>query len=76
MATPSKSDTALGTVLREERERQDISQESLAHAAGMTVGALGRVERSQTDPAWSTVTAIARALKLSLQELGRRIDAI
>jgi transcriptional regulator with XRE-family HTH domain len=70
----STPDTLVGEVLRAERERQNRSQESVAHDAGVTTGTLGRVERGNSDTSWSTVTRIADALGLSLEELGRRID--
>lgn len=70
----SGPDPALGDVLRQERERQERSQESLAHDAGLTTIAVGNLERGDSDPHWSTVRAIVKALGLSHQELGRRLD--
>lgn len=74
MANPSGTDAALGDVLRAERERQDRSQESLAHDAGLTTIAVGNIERGDSDPHWSTVRRIVDALGLSMQELGKRLD--
>jgi len=67
-------DSVVGEVLRLERDRQERSQEDVAHDAGVTTGTLGRAERGDADTAWSTVSAIAAALGLSLQELGKRVD--
>jgi transcriptional regulator with XRE-family HTH domain len=73
---PAKNpDPDLAAVLREMRESRGRSQEAVAHEAGMTVGALGRIERAQADPAWSRVSDIAAALGISLADLGARIDS-
>jgi predicted transcriptional regulator len=74
VANPSGTDRVLGDVLRAQRERQDRSQESLAHDAGLTTIAVGNIERGDSDPHWSTVRRIVTALGLSMQELGKRLD--
>ena len=71
---PSNPDPALGAVLREERERQGRSQEGLAHDAGLTTNALSRIELGQSDPSFSTVTRIAKALGMSRAELMQRVE--
>lgn len=65
---------ALGAALREERERQGHSQEGLAHDAGLTTNALARIELGQSDPSFSTVTRIAKALGVSRAELMQRVE--
>jgi transcriptional regulator with XRE-family HTH domain len=71
---PSNPDPALGAALREERERQGRSQEGLAHDAGLTTNALARIELGQSDPSFSTVTRIAKALGITRAELMRRVE--
>jgi transcriptional regulator with XRE-family HTH domain len=56
------------------RERDGRSQEALAHDARLTVAAMARVERAQTNPTWTTVLRIADALGVSLAQLGRAVD--
>lgn len=73
VARPS-ADPALADVLRTERERQQRSQESLAHDAGLTTIAIGNIERADSDPHWSTVRRVVDALGLSQAEFGRRLD--
>jgi DNA-binding XRE family transcriptional regulator len=51
-----------------------MTQEEVAHAADLTLGAYGRIERSEVAPAWPTVRAIARALGISMKELGTEVD--
>jgi transcriptional regulator with XRE-family HTH domain len=53
-------------VFRGLRERGNLSQETVAHGAGLTVSAYARIERGEANPTWTTVTQIARALDVSL----------
>ncbi len=66
MPKPSKRDCALAIVLRRLREQRGQSQEQLGYRAGLTAGALARIELAQSAPAWATVLDIAQALELSL----------
>jgi len=70
----SEVDAALGEVLRALREKHGLSQEALAHEAGLTTGSLARIERGQANPTWTTVRAITRALGVSMAALGGAID--
>ena len=74
MARSLPPDPALGRALRELREERGMSQEAVAHAADLTLGAYGRIERSDVAPAWTTVRAIARALDISVEQLGTAVD--
>jgi transcriptional regulator with XRE-family HTH domain len=74
MPPASVPDPALASALRALREAQGRSQESVAHDAGLTVAAFGRIERGQADPAWTSVMKIARVLGVTVAELGREID--
>ena len=74
VARPSSPDPRLAHVLRELRERADLSQETIAHKAGLTVSAYARIERGEANPTWTTVTQIAAALDVTLAELGKAID--
>jgi transcriptional regulator with XRE-family HTH domain len=46
-----------------------MTQEALAHAAGVTVGHLSMIERGHSNPTWATVKAISVALDASMLEL-------
>jgi transcriptional regulator with XRE-family HTH domain len=74
VARPSSPDRRLAHVLRDLRERGDLSQETIAHKAGLTVSAYARIERGEANPTWTTVTKIAKALDVSLAQLGDAID--
>ncbi|HLI31216.1 MAG TPA: helix-turn-helix transcriptional regulator [Solirubrobacteraceae bacterium] len=72
---PGEPDKALGAVIRRAREAKGDSQEALAFHAGITTGTLQRLELGHSDPAWSTVRAVARALDLSLRELAAAVES-
>jgi transcriptional regulator with XRE-family HTH domain len=72
MARREKPRVALGRAIRELRLEHDLTQEALAHVAGITVGHLSKIERGQSNPTWETVTGIAAGLGLSMADLAKR----
>lgn len=68
MARPDQPQRALGAAVRELREKRGISQEDLAHEAGITTSTVSLIERGRSNPTWSTVKNLARALNVSLAE--------
>lgn len=60
---------ALGEAIRQLRTRLRLSQEDLAHRAGVTTGTLSVIERGRSNPAWGTVKGIASALDVTIAEL-------
>jgi len=68
-------DPALASVLRRLRHDRGLTLEGLAHAAGLTTTTLVRIEGEQTNPTWTTVRRLARALNTSMRELGELVDA-
>jgi transcriptional regulator with XRE-family HTH domain len=71
---PGDIDADLARALRALREQRGRSQEALAHEAGLTLRTLQRIERAQSNPTWSTVRRLARALGVSLTELAGTIE--
>ena len=65
---------ALGKAIRQLRDKRGMTQEALAHAAGVTVGHLSMIERGHSNPTWATVKAIAAALETSMIEISRLAD--
>ncbi len=76
MARSLPPDPSLGTVLRQLRIERDLSQEGVSHAANITLGAYGKIERNEVAPAWATVRAIANGLGISMKELGAAVDEL
>lgn len=62
---------ALGKAIRQLRDERKMTQEALAHAAGITVGHLSTIERGHSNPTWATVKAISAALDVSMVELAK-----
>ncbi|HEY6160647.1 MAG TPA: helix-turn-helix transcriptional regulator [Bacteroidia bacterium] len=60
---------AFGSRLRQVRKERKMSQEELAHLAGIAVSQVGRIERGVLNPSISTLFAIARALEVEPKEL-------
>jgi transcriptional regulator with XRE-family HTH domain len=74
MARSLPPDPDLGLALRRLRDERKMTQESVSHAADLTLGAYGRIERSEVAPSWPTVRAIARGLGISMKDLGAAVD--
>jgi DNA-binding XRE family transcriptional regulator len=55
--------------LRALRTKQHLSMEQLAVAAGLSASAIGGIERKVRTPNLSTLEAIAKALKCTVEEL-------
>lgn len=65
---------ALGTAIRELRDKKGMTQEAVAQSAGITVAHLSGIERGQANPSWGAVSSIADALGSSMAEVGRIAD--
>jgi transcriptional regulator with XRE-family HTH domain len=60
----------LGPRVRERRTALGLSQENLAHQAGVSLNAVHKLEAGRiTDPHFSTLSGIARALDMTVAEL-------
>jgi transcriptional regulator with XRE-family HTH domain len=62
---------ALGKAIRQLRQERKMTQEALAHAAGVTVSHLSTIERGHSNPSWATVKGIAAALDVNIAELAK-----
>lgn len=76
MSKPAEPDQALGVVVRRLRRRAGLGQQELAAGAGVTVSALSRIERGVSNPTWTTVRAIARTLRVELDEMGAAVEMV
>lgn len=73
LESPSR---ALATVIRQLREDRGVTQEDLAHEAGITTGTLSKIERGLANPSWTTVERIARALGTSVARLAASAESL
>lgn len=60
---------AFGAAVRQARTEQSISQEELAHRAGLDRSYLSSIERGAQNPGLIAVSRIARALDLPIAHL-------
>ena len=65
---------ALGEAIRQLRHKRGLTQEDLAHHAGVTTGTLSLIERGEANPTWGTVQRVASALDVSMGTLGKLVD--
>jgi transcriptional regulator with XRE-family HTH domain len=68
------SRAALGIAVRHFRAERELTQEALAHKAGITVGHLSKIERGHANPTWLTLQAIAAALGISTSRLAEQAE--
>jgi transcriptional regulator with XRE-family HTH domain len=62
----------IGTRLREERERQRISQRELARRLGLSASLISQIESGQSKPSVSTLYGIVTELGVSVDSVFRR----
>lgn len=70
----TKLQKAFGTILRDLRLKQDLSQEALADAAELDRTFISLLERGQRQPSLSTLFALSEVLAVRPSELVRRIE--
>lgn len=68
MARPkAKNDPNLGALIRKRRKQLDLTLQALCDDAGLSVGYLSQVERSQATPSLGTLAQIAQGLDVGLE---------
>jgi transcriptional regulator with XRE-family HTH domain len=72
MAPSQRPQRALGKAIRQLREETGLTQEAVAHKAGVTAATYGLIERGQSNPTWATLTDIADALGASMVDIANR----
>lgn len=63
---------SLGREIRKARIDKGWKQKELKEATGLSQKYLSEIERDAVDPRWSIVRRIARALDVSLDQLGKQ----
>lgn len=61
--------SAVGPKIRELREAAKLTQEDLAHEAGISTSTLSRIERGNYRPRLDTLGKLAQALKVPVAKL-------
>jgi len=71
MAPSEQPQPAIGRAIRQVRGKRGLTQEAVAHDAGITTATLGVIERGLSNPPWATVKSIGAALDVSIGELAK-----
>lgn len=66
----------LGQAVQELREEKGLKKEEFALAAGVDVAHLSRAQNHGRNFTWETLTAIAKALDVSISELVLRAESV
>lgn len=74
MRTASPQLLAFGRTLRKARRDRDLSQEALAHEAGLSAKHVGEIERANKDPRLTTILRLATAMDMRSGELFDQFD--
>ena len=59
----------IGRRVRAERTKRFMTQEQLAHAAGISQKALSKIETNEVEPRFSTILKLAKVLGIDPSEL-------
>jgi transcriptional regulator with XRE-family HTH domain len=65
---------AFGRTIRKERRDRELSQEALAHLAGLSPKHVGEIELAKKNPRLTTVLKLVEALGLGPAELFARYE--
>jgi transcriptional regulator with XRE-family HTH domain len=65
---------ALATAIRQRREEMGLTQEDMAYESGISVRHYQKLEAGGTDPRISTLHALAKVLKTTVQRILDRAD--
>ena len=71
MSEPSQ---IIGQIVREYREKRQLSQESLSALSGLSRPFIGEIERGESNLSFISLLAVARGLSTSASELLREYE--
>jgi transcriptional regulator with XRE-family HTH domain len=73
---PPRSDpqATLGEAVRRLRKERHLTQEAVAHAAGVHPTWVSRLEGGILNPSWGMVTRVAAALDIEVSDLAKAAD--
>lgn len=71
MRQSGRPQRGLGKAVRRLRDEKELTQETLAEKASITVRALSQIETGNANPTWATARDIAAALGVSITGLAK-----
>jgi transcriptional regulator with XRE-family HTH domain len=76
MPPRSEPQTALGEAVRQLRESRELTQEAVAHAAGVHPTWVSRLESGALNPSWGMVARVAAGLGVEVSELASATERL
>lgn len=73
---PMNPAKAFGIALKRLRTANGLTQEALAHEAGLSLTSLARIETAVQEPKIGTVLNLAKAMKMSGAELVAEVERV
>jgi transcriptional regulator with XRE-family HTH domain len=74
MPPRSEPQVALGEAVRRLREKRGLTQEAVAHAAGVHPTWVSRLEGGTLNPSWGMVARVADALEVDVSHLAKAAE--
>jgi transcriptional regulator with XRE-family HTH domain len=74
MPPRSEPQVALGEAIRRLREKKGMTQEAVAHAAGVHPTWVSRLEGGTLNPSWGMVARVAGALDVDVSHLAKAAE--
>jgi transcriptional regulator with XRE-family HTH domain len=74
MPPRSEPQVALGAAIRRLREKRGLTQEAVAHAAGVHPTWVSRLEGGTLNPSWGMVSRVADALEVDVSHLAKAAE--
>jgi len=71
MPPRAEPQAALGQAVRRLREEKGLTQEAVAHAAGVHPTWVSRLEGGKLNPSWGMVARVADALDVGISDLAK-----
>jgi transcriptional regulator with XRE-family HTH domain len=74
MPPRSQAHIAFGEAVREIRKKQGLTQQEVSEAMGAPATFISDIERGVRNPSWSTILALAEAMKVKPSEIAARAE--
>lgn len=74
MPPRAEPQAALGEAVKQLREKQKLTQEAVAHAAGVHPTWVSRLESGALNPSWGMISRVAEALGVKVSDLAKAAE--
>lgn len=74
MPPRAEPQAALGEAIKRLREERGLTQEAVAHAAGVHPTWVSRLEGGTLNPSWGMISRIAQALDVKVSDLAKAAE--